>query len=228
MQHINLDIIKNRAIQLIYIKPEPIEDSGFCKHPYISNSIILLPDTNESFNIFQDIEKYCIWQEAFTENIRHMRNSYSIACLIKSYYKPVFFESIKECLSEKDFAEILSNYWASFGITGMPKTKFLSWFQEANKSYLMDKGERKVFDALPKEVTIYRGVDNPEYKYGFSWTLDKKVAQWFANRNESKRAYVYECIVDKEDLICYFEIRNEKEVIIDPETLKEYEIRTIY
>lgn len=169
MQHTDLKIIKDIAIQFIYIKPEPIDDSGFCKHPYISNSVIALPNLNESFNIFQDIEKYHLWQEELVENIRHMRNAYSIACLIKTYYKPIFFESIKEYLSEKDFAEILSNYWASFGITDIPKTKFLSWFQEANKSYLMDKGERKVFDALPEKVTIYRGVDDPEYKYGFSW-----------------------------------------------------------
>ncbi len=31
MQHTNLDIVKNIAIQLIYTNPEPIEDSGFCK-----------------------------------------------------------------------------------------------------------------------------------------------------------------------------------------------------
>lgn len=228
MQHTDLDKVKNIAIQFIYITLETTKGSSLCRYSFVNHSANILLNINEPFYIFKDIEKYHLWQEELAENIRHMRNAYSIACLIKTYYKPVFFESIKECLSEKDFAEILSNYWASFGITGMPKTKFLSWFQEANKSYLMDKGERKVFDALPKEVTIYRGVDNPEYKYGFSWTLDKKVAQWFANRNESKRAYVYECIVDKEDLICYFEIRNEKEVIIDPETLKEYEIRTIY
>ncbi len=228
MQHTALSIVKDIAIQLVYIKPESIKDSIFCIHPYISNSIILFLDTNESFNIFQDIEKYCIWQEAFTENIRHMRNAYTIACLIKTYYRPVFFESIKEYLSEKDFAEILSNYWAAVGITDVPKTKFLSWFQEANKSYLMDKGEKKIFDALPEKVTIYRGVDDPEYKYGFSWTLDKKVARWFANRNQGNSTYVYECTVDKKDLICYFQIRNEKEVIINPEILKEYEIRTIY
>lgn len=168
MQYTNLNIIKEIEIQLIYTKPESMEDSGFCRHPYISRSAIILPDTNERFNIFQDIEKYHLWQEELAENIRHMRNAYSIACLIKTYYKPVFFESIKEYLSEKDFAEILSNYWATVGITDIPKTKFLSWFQEANKSYLMDKGERKVFDALPEKVTIYRGVDDLEYKYGFS------------------------------------------------------------
>lgn len=58
--------------------------------------------------------------------------------------------------------------------------------------------------------------------------LDKKVARWFASRNQGNSTYVYECTVDKKDLICYFEIRNEKEVIINPEILKEYEIRTIY
>lgn len=228
MKNTNIKVVKDIAIQLIYTKPEPIEDFGFYKHPYIGHPVIMLPDTNESFNIFQDIEKYHLWQEELAENIRHMRNAYSIACLIKTYYKSVFFESIKEYLSEKDFAEILSNYWAAVGITDVPKTKFLLWFQEANKSYLMDKGERKVFDALPEKVTIYRGVDDPEYKYGFSWTLDKKVARWFANRNQGNGTYVYECTVDKKDLICYFQIRNEKEVIINPETLKEYEIRTTY
>lgn len=168
MQHTDLQSIKNIAIQLIYIRPELIEGFSFWIHPYINNSAISLPNEDKPISIFHDLESYRMWQKELVENIRHMRNAYSIACLIKTYYKPVFFESIKEYLSEKDFAEILSNYWATVGITDIPKTKFLSWFQEANKSYLMDKGERKVFDALPEKVTIYRGVDDLEYKYGFS------------------------------------------------------------
>ena len=78
---------------------------------------------------------------------------------------------------------------------------------------------------LPDKVLIYRGADNPEYEYGFSWTLDKNIAIWFANRHEDRKPYVYECTVDKRDLICYFEIRNEKEVIVDLEALRKYEIR---
>ncbi len=218
MQHTDIEIIKDIAIKLIYTKPKPIKDSSFCIHPYICNSVITLPDTDEPFDIFQDIEKYHLWQEAFAEDIKQRKNAYSIACLIKTYYKPVFFESIKEYLSEKDFAKILADYWAAYGIMDAPK--FLSWFQEADKLYLMSKGEQKKFNALPDKVIIYRGVNNPKYKYGFSWTLDKRIAYWFANRYENKESYVYECTVDKKDLICYFEIRNEKEVIIDPLTLK--------
>ena len=227
MQYTDLKTIKHIAIQLIYTKPEPIEDSSFCKHPYISNSTIILPNTNEPFNIFQDIEKYHLWQEVFAEDIRQRKNAYSIACLIKTYYRPVFFESIKIYLSEKDFAKILADYWAAYGMMDAPKTKFLSWFQEADKSYLMSKREQKKFNELPDKVTIYRGVNNPEYQYGCSWTLDKRIAIWFANRYESKERNVYECTVDKKDIICYFEIRNEKEVIINPNILKEYEIKVI-
>ena len=140
---------------------------------------------------------------------------------------PMFFESIKDYLSEKDFARILADYWAAYGIIDAPKEKFLPWFLEADKLYLMSKREQNKFNALPDMVTIFRGVDNPEYEYGFSWTLDKNIAIWFANRYEDRKPYVYECTVDKRDLICYFEIRNEKEVIVDLEALRKYEIKDI-
>jgi len=70
-------------------------------------------------------------------------------------------------------------------------------------------------------------VSNPECKYGFSWTIDKRIADWFANRYEDKESYVYECTVDKKDILCYLDIRNEKEVIIDSEILVAYKIETI-
>lgn len=182
--------------------------------------MLILPDKNEPFYIFQDIEMYRLWQEQFAEDIRQRKSAYSIACLIRTCYKPIFFESIKEYLSEKDFAEILVDYWSASGIADAPKENFLLWFKEANKAYLMNKREQKKFDKLPERVTIYRGVNNPDYKYGFSWTIDKRIANWFANRYEDKESYVYECIVDKKDILCYLDIRNEKEVIIDPEILK--------
>lgn len=190
--------------------------------------MLILPDKNEPFYIFQDIEMYRLWQEQFAEDIRQRKSAYSIACLIRTCYKPIFFESIKEYLSEKDFAEILVDYWSASGIADAPKENFLLWFKEANKAYLMNKREQKKFDKLPERVTIYRGVNNPDYKYGFSWTIDRRIADWFANRYENKQSYVYECTVDKKDILCYLDIRNEKEVIIDPETLKKHEVKIIY
>lgn len=149
-----------------------------------------------------------------------------IHCLFdKDMLSTNIFARIKECLSEKDYAEILVDYWSTLGITDESKSKFLSWFKEANKEYLMNKREQKKFDKLPERITIYRGVNNPKFKYGFSWTIDKRIASWFANRYENKESYVYECTVDKKDILCYLDIRNEKEVIIDSEILENYVIK---
>jgi len=48
--------------------------------------------------------------------------------------------------------KILADYWAAFGITNASNLKFLSWFQEANKSYLMNNGEQKKFYAYQKRL----------------------------------------------------------------------------
>jgi hypothetical protein len=59
----------------------------------------------------------------------------------------------------------------------------LKWFRRAAPEGLMDEAERKVFNNLPDIVTAYRGAreDMPEDAVGgLSWTLDLKVAVFFA------------------------------------------------
>lgn len=86
----------------------------------------------------------------------------------------------------------------------------------------MSKMEQKIFSELPDQVIAYRGVSSSAYKYGFSWTLDKKVAFWYADRCGSNNSCVYEGAFDKKDILCYFDTRNEAEIVIVPSILKEY------
>jgi hypothetical protein len=97
-----------------------------------------------------------------------------------------------------------------------------------DKEYLMDDEEREFFISLPDEVTIYRGCTKKEIesgKFRISWTLDKKVAEFFAytyknsvheDRGKEKdisKFDVVEKTVRKKDLLCYFGGRNEAEVL---------------
>lgn len=70
-------------------------------------------------------------------------------------------------------------------------------------------------------LTIYRGEASmsTSYKEAFSWTLDKDVARWFANRFNSGKAVVYKANVKKEDILEYLDDRNEAEVLVFPEKL---------
>ena len=80
---------------------------------------------------------------------------------------------------------------------------------------------------LPKEVVLYRGCSANEVskgKFGFSWTTDKEVAQWFAQRTSmfsGKDTVICTCKANVDDIIAYVDNRNEKECIfLKPKDVK--------
>lgn len=220
----NLDAVKDKAVQLMYMEPQKIEDFNVCQHPYISTPVINSIDTNRPFNIFQDKEEYHRWQEQFKEEITSRKNVYSVFSLIKPAYRMTFFKDINQYLSDQDFSKMLVLSWSSHGGAEIPEAKLETWFKKADKRYLMSKREQKIFNELPEQLTIYRGVRSPECKYGFSWTLDKQTACWYADRYENNNSCVYECTADKKDIVCYFNTRNEAEIIMLISDLRKYDV----
>lgn len=220
----NLNMVKDKAIQLIYTEPQKVEGFNICQHPYISTPVINSMDTNRPFNIFQNREEYHRWQEQFEKEIISRKNVYSVFSLIRPAYRMTFFKDINQYLSDQDFSKMLAVCWSAHGGGEISAPELETWFKKADKNFLMSKKEQKIFSELPEQVTVYRGV-SPQYKYGLSWTLDKKVALWYVDRNEGKEACIYECTVNRKDILCYFDTRNEAEVIIAVFDLKKYNIK---
>lgn len=103
--------------------------------------------------------------------------------------------------------------------------------KEPDKWALMKKSERSFLERLPSEISIYRGMTKSEYEsgeFGVSWTLNRKVAEYFAfeyqrNFNANQPKIIHELMVSKHSLHAYFSSRNEKEVVYIheiPENLK--------
>jgi len=97
--------------------------------------------------------------------------------------------------------------------------------QEDQKDFLMTKQERIFLQNLPEQITIYRGMTVDELKegtFGCSWTLKKEVAEFFAytyHRNLSTshlEKTVHEIIIDKSEVIAFFNGREEFEIIYFP------------
>ena len=124
------------------------------------------------------------------------------------------------------FAELLGEYWELcdnlFNYRHMAHIAFLT--AEKYKDRVMTKEAYDLYQSLPEKVTIYRGMTVKEsrqrkYSFGISWTLDRKVAEFFAyeyirnfaTQNEPKT--VLEAIVDKKDIVAVFLRREESEVI---------------
>lgn len=85
---------------------------------------------------------------------------------------------------------------------------------------LMTDEEWQALTELPQTVTVYRGcVTDLNDTEGLSWTLDRDKAVWFANRFRelagSGSPIVHVGEVNKNDILAYFQSRNEEEIVSD-------------
>ena len=89
----------------------------------------------------------------------------------------------------------------------------------------MNEDDFKVFESLPNVVTIYRGVTdkNKDNKRALSWTLSQDKAEWFAHRFDEV-GEVWKTEISKDNIFAYFDEMDEKEVIIDYNTIDDIEI----
>jgi hypothetical protein len=76
-----------------------------------------------------------------------------------------------EGIQHKRTAKLLKKYRGNWSADSLPTVDH----------YKPDQSTRAVYDSLPEEITIFRG--NPTGKpLGLSWTLELKVAEFFARR----------------------------------------------
>jgi hypothetical protein len=142
------------------------------------------------------------------------------ALLGRNTLADLFFK-IHKHLDDKSYWILLGNCYTNsymgFDDTFILKLLFTS--KREHREFLMNEEERKQFELLPEELKIYRGCSKAEIeskKYRFSWTLNKDVANFFANeyyRNEGVDCGILELVVKKECLLAYFIGRQEEEVL---------------
>jgi len=89
---------------------------------------------------------------------------------------------------------------------------------------VMDANEQTVFQWMPEEITVHRGVRHRTYwPRGMSWTRDKERAVWFAHRLSTLKQTptVLTAKVLKRDVLAYINARGEEEVVVMPRSLRE-------
>lgn len=103
---------------------------------------------------------------------------------------------------------------------------------------MMNREERDQLGRLPAQLRIYRGFSHPGGERGLSWTLSRECAEFFADyANSSRRAYlakmrpgrkfVAAANCKRRDVIAYFQVRKEGEVVILPAHISLIEIQEL-
>jgi len=83
---------------------------------------------------------------------------------------------------------------------------------------LMNKEELVLLKDLSEVVTVYRGCGEKN-REGWSWSLDKEVAELFVRRSSQKDSQVVTAVVGHADIVAFFNGRQEQEIVAPPDTV---------
>ena len=131
-------------------------------------------------------------------------------------YRLGMLELYKRHMSHEEYREQLASWWidAEQPQNNYGTRKIVALFKHAG--FVMDS-DIVDWEAMPTKIPVYRGVHHKRHKRGVSWTLKKERARWFADRyHKPGSGHVYMTVVDKREVLGWFEDRGESEIVIDP------------
>ena len=135
---------------------------------------------------------------------------------------------IAKLIPEQDLPEVLAQAISSGDMLYQERNMLCAMLGQLHqKKRLVFDGEaaRAAYDALPAQVTIYRGTTEAEGGgYGICWTLDRERAKWFATkhvrfRNLRSPPVVLSALVQREDICGLLFEREEQDVLVLPQSV---------
>lgn len=224
MEKTNLEKVKKIAKQLVDLPIECDNKFDIIQHPFISNRFV--PKTLEPEDVGKVITYYDVYSEENLKKVRSMlkkvidnvKDYQQFSIIVNKPYLLTFFKYTKDFLSNEDYSKFLSTAWT---YTEYPNSdvnvstrELIYYFKKADKSVLMSKDELEAYNKLEDLIAVYRGVKPGAKVRALSWTTDRRVARWFADRYK-KNGNVYKGVIAKKDIFAYFLSRNEYEVVIN-------------
>lgn len=191
----------------------------FVQHPFIG-SMIDFDEVSKKMLDLHDEEDLQRCREVWIKRIRES-DLLRIYMLVRTPYKMTWFKYCNKFMSEKDFGNYLEDCWVSQENpnqdVNVSRKESVSYFKKANKKYLMTEEDFEYYNNLPDEIEVWRGVSPGREEYGLSWTDDYDKAIWFKRRFErdGSEGYLLSAKIKKEDVLAYFNSRNESELVVD-------------
>ncbi|MAG24752.1 hypothetical protein CMI47_04145 [Candidatus Pacearchaeota archaeon] len=191
------------------------------KHPLVFQ-LFYSPDLNAMCNNMYKQKKQCIKEYIEEKNYSQILWMYERPHRIEA-----FFKHIVPNLSRGSV-----KYWDVLRSITMDSENIWQWKENYRRliiyvdsiltRMMMSDEELRAFKELPDKLTVYRGIsesshEDMERRNGYSWTLSRETAKFFANRfkREGESAVILVGEIDKACIKAYLQGRGEEEVIID-------------
>ena len=229
----DLEAVKRVAKTFVYLDIQINEQVGFLvNHPFIGEIAVVVKENGKL--VLKDVRKeedLAIVRQNIVNTIDAVTNFQQFIHIVRAPYLPAFFKFTHHFLSLNDYSSFLGSMWTIVEFPNVddniPPQEFVRIFRMADKSLLMNDEERRLYLALPDEMTVYRGIRGRGSLKALSWTTDIEQAEWFAKRWD-KKGKVYSAMIRKEDVLSMFMSRGESEVVVDYTKLKNIVLEREY
>lgn len=212
----NQEAIDSLVEALMDVKIQETEYSPIIvSHPFFDCGI----QNNSKHQLVNILEDEKVLKEIKEFNLLKLHGQSPIHILfhVCKPYRLFFVKMAFPNLSDTDKGELLREAWISQenpnDDINVSHNEILHMFKECKPEHLMDNEDYDFWRQLSDKVHIYRGVNPKGIENGFSWTLSKDVTYKFANRF-GEEGYILEKDVSKDEILAFFNNRDEKEVII--------------
>lgn len=198
------------------LRPYVYED-GMIHHPLIIRELPCKKDQIEEINLSYLRKK--AQRDEYLQGVRYQPFNYLF--LHERAYRLKAFRQIRHLISDAKYWRMLEWVWSDAEYLTQNKKVWLPLLNSKRRYRLlmMNRKDRKAFEAMPVEFTIYRGHKKGIGRNGLSWTLSRDKAVWFAYRFAESDARTHMLLTGtckKSDVFCYTSGRKEEEIIIDP------------
>lgn len=236
LKETNLKEVKDTTKTLFLSVPvTPHKEFGVlvATHPFTSTGVVPKVTSdgkvcNGFWHIAENKEDYEAWKCWCFNMIDKAKDIYGLCAQINKPWRLTFLKFNRNHIDPDTFSALLSSCWVESENPNDDKNVSIrtltSWFKKANKRVLMTEEDYAVWEALPSEFEVYRGVCKGHVDYGMSWTRNLKTARWFADRWNS-HGYILKATIKKEHALAYFNTRNEDEILVDVLAIKNDIVR---
>lgn len=178
------------------------------QHPLVIGDLGMMPNS--------DYNKQLIRKQERLKGFENDKNFKSYLFLIE---KPFRVTSFSELVKQNKIKRLSKKYWKILSFLWTDSENIFQnkelWDDllkdKTNSNFFMSKKDLNFFNSLENEFIVYRGYTH--WENGYSYSLDKERAVWFANRF-GQNGKVKEMLVKKEDVFAYTNSREENEIII--------------
>lgn len=226
------ELKKAKQLALVYLNSKMVKNKEwgelFVSHPFFESAF--LADKNGMFNAFNEPKRYKSHLMGWENRINRLESISQILFFIRKSYRIDFIYNLYDIYDFSDEAcgKLLRGQWVALenNENQNKKTKkaMEKWLEAIKPLRLESEDDKEEYESLPETFTVYRGIQIGESPIGFSWSLKKSTAIWFAQRFDNENAQICEMEINKKDVVLYTNERKEFEIILIPSKINSQKI----